>query len=84
MDPTKIRKKSTKSSGQLTLVSWLDPVMAFSASYSWQAATDPCTLDSVDLMWLRTLDVRKSDKALEKIHQSKYKKHPSGQLKSCW
>eukprot|EP00434_Breviolum_minutum_P027549 symbB.v1.2.024368.t2/scaffold2250.1/size119560/2 len=27
---------------QLTLVSWLDPVMAFSASYSWQAATDPC------------------------------------------
>eukprot|EP00435_Cladocopium_sp_Y103_P016408 s3235_g4.t1 len=27
---------------QLTLVSWLDPVLAFSASYSWQAATDPC------------------------------------------
>ena len=40
--------------------------MAFSASYSWQAATDPCTLDSVDFMWLRTLDVRKSDKAQEK------------------
>ena len=29
---------------QVTLVSWLDPLMAFSASYSWQAATDPCTL----------------------------------------
>eukprot|EP00913_Durusdinium_trenchii_P014833 g13910.t1 len=27
---------------QLTLVSWLDPATAFSASYSWQAATDPC------------------------------------------
>lgn len=27
---------------QVTLVSWLDPLMAFSASYSWQAATDPC------------------------------------------
>ena len=68
MNPKKSGKKTTKSSGQLTLVSWLDPVMAFSASYSWQAATDPCTLDSVDLMWLRTLDVRKSDKAQEKIY----------------
>lgn len=54
--------------------------MAFSASYSWQAATDPCTLDSVDLMWLRTLEMRKSDKAQGKMNQSKYKKHPSGQL----
>lgn len=44
--------------------------MAFSASYSWQAATDPCTLDSVDLMWLRTLEMRKSDKAQGTINQN--------------
>ena len=37
-------KKQRKAQGQLTLVSWLDPVMAFSASYSWQAATDPVHL----------------------------------------
>ncbi|CAJ1452601.1 unnamed protein product [Effrenium voratum] len=27
---------------QLTVVSWLDPNKAFSASYSWQAAAEPC------------------------------------------
>ncbi|CAE7199176.1 CAPN14 [Symbiodinium natans] len=28
---------------QLTVVSWLDPSKAFSATYSWQATADPCS-----------------------------------------
>lgn len=39
---SRARLSPTRHSGQLTLVSWLDPATAFSASYSWQAATDPC------------------------------------------
>ena len=29
-------------SGQLTVVSWLDPTKSFSATYTWQAAAEPC------------------------------------------